>query len=560
MKNNQKGSSLIAVCFLIIVFSAAGVYLIGLQEKTDTFTKQQITNEKELYIKDAILTFAQENGRYPCPAPINADFDEAEFGLSPDDGDAGTPEYECVDAPIRDADGEFVVDGRLGSNVRVGAVPVRTLNIPDKYIADAYGTRFVYAMTESYGNQDFMDAQPGGAITITDSSEVNHITSQPGTAIFALITPRGDGNGSFDKNGNLISVCNDTGLSGENCDYQIGFGDANFISSSLKSDNHTDDENYYTHTMEFAAEDCPAAFEADPFADVTFIVDSSRSMRSRLPSRDCPEETGTRCSRIEVARWALRTIVPQVIMKDYEYAASEGEEVSDSINIARFMNNRIWLDQPNPTVDDILANDEMDEINFNEDLMDEFEDSALGPMTEDDFVAIEEAVDNQLRFCPDGGTPLGQHVEAITQATYKEPEETGGRPNKIVVLTDGIHDGGDDYLLETVRDRLAADMDNVEIDYIDMTGRNSDILEAGLIGENARVYNGTDPEALINAFAASLRTCGGAVSTNERAVDETVFCGDVREPRVRPPGWEPPVRPPPPPPDPDAPPARRRAS
>ena len=556
MLKNQRGSSLIAVCFLIIILSAGGVYLLNLYDRIEIFQTEEFTNNKEQTIKNALQEFALLEGRYPCPAPLNSDFDTADFGIEPPDADAATPEHECAGAPVRDVDGEFIVPGRLSANVRVGAIPVRTLNLPDKYIADEYGTRFVYALTENYGNEDYVDLQAGGAITITDSTEVNHITREPGTAIFALISPRGDGNGSFDKNGNLLSACNGTGLSGQNCDFQIaGTGDASFISSSLKSDNYTDEDNYYTHNLEFAAEDCEASGEDDPFADVTFVIDSSRSMRSWMSSDDCPEETGTRCSRIEVARWAMRKIMPQVIMKDFQYAQSEGTEVQDSINVVNFVENRIYLDQPNPSKDDILASSGMDAMNFNEDLYEDFEDPALGPQTEDDFDRIDDEVDSKLNFCPDGGTPLGQHVEALAEATYEPPEDTDGRPNKIVVLTDGRHDGGDDYLLEVVRDRLAGSMDNVEIDYIDMTGRNSEILERGLLPNpdydpsdpNSKehlgaVYNGTNPEELIQAFASSMRTCGGTVSQKKRAVDAVRLCGDVKEPWVPPPGWTPPPK------------------
>jgi len=532
MRNLQKGSSLIAVCFLIIVLSAVGVYFINLKDTITIFEKEEVTKQTEIEIKNAIEDYAARYGRYPCPAPLNADFDTQFFGLEPEDADLATIGYQCTNAAIRLIDGnagEYVVEGRLGGQVRVGAIPVRTLNLPDKYVADKYNTRFVYAVTTAYADENGATIKTGGAISLVDANN-NSVLNQDATGVFALISPRGDSNGAYDKKGSLINICNDNGsLSANNCDFQLTSGDASFsLSQTQKSER---EDNYFMQNVLYTATDCEAT--SDPYKDVTFLVDSSYSMRKSVKDELCPEGTGTKCSRIEVARWAMRQIIPQIILKDYN--SSIGGTGSDKVNVIQFIENKVYVTDPNPTLTAILSNTDLNNMEFKA----SYDDPTLGPKSAQDFDNIMDAIDKKLNFCPDGGTPLGQHVEAITQFTN---DETDPRPNKIVVLTDGYHDGGSHFDVDKVKARLevsGSGLTNTQIDFIDMTGKNNALSNG--VANGGSFYSVSDPTGLINAFAKATGTCGN-FTPKPVEVDKKVFCGDKKEPKPKPPGWTPPPK------------------
>ena len=515
--HQEQGSSLIATSFLIIVLSVAGVALISLYDQFKYLEAEANTYEKEIAIRKALQEFADIEGRYPCPASINAPFDSATFGIEPNDGNiAGDADgdgldddgYQCEGANIAGdgSDGVFAISGRAGAAVRVGTVPVRTLNLPDEYIYDEYKTRFVYALTEAYGNDGAIEGGVGGAITIEDSNG-NDITESPGTAIFALISPKGDPNGSFHSGGAQNAACTDDGSpSARNCDFLNG-GSAEYQTSVDKNDSNN---NYFLQNIQFSASNCTADGGTDDFADITFIIDSSGSMNSNINSNFCPSELGTQCNRIEMARWAMRRIVPQVVSKDY--ATREGTNPVDKVNITRFMQQGQF--DHNNLMSGAMANMEFD-------VSSQFDDSALGPQSEQDFDAILAGVENRLDFCPGGNTPLGQHIEAATQLTNNQ---TNARPNKIIVLSDGYHNGGANYNVNLVRDRLESsgnNLTNTVVDIIDMSGVHSALNQG--VANGGSFYSVNDAQGLLDAFAQATNTCA---SLPLNIVDEPGTCGN----------------------------------
>ncbi|MEM8833854.1 MAG: vWA domain-containing protein [Pseudomonadota bacterium] len=486
-------------------------------EKVEIFQTEANTYEKEIAIRNALQEFADIEGRYPCPASLIAPFDSAAFGVEPVDGNiAGDADgdgldddgYQCEGANIigDGSDGIFPINGRGGANVRVGAVPVRTLNLPDEYIYDEYDTRFVYALTEVYGNDGAIEGGMGGAITIEDSNG-NDITESPGTAIFALITPKGDPNGSFHSGGAQNAVCDANGTaSARNCDFLNG-GTAEYETTVTKSDSNN---NYFMQSIQFSASNCTADGGTDDFADITFIIDSSGSMNSNINSDFCPSELGAQCNRIEMARWAMRRIVPQVIAKDY--ATREGTDPVDRVNITRFVQQGRF-DHNN------LMSGAMDNMEF--DVSSQFDDVDLGPESEEDFDAILAGVEDRLDFCPGGNTPLGQHIEAATQLTNNQ---TNTRPNKIIVLSDGYHNGGANYNVNTVRDRLqdaGNDLTNTIVDIIDMSGVHTALNQG--VANGGSFYSVNDSQGLLDAFAQATNTCA---SLPLNIVDDPGTCGN----------------------------------
>jgi len=160
---HNQGFTVIEIAIAMIIFGALisvfGQGLVAYQTKL----KYDRTYERLDAIQIALDEFIELNGRLPCVAPTNIEPGNVGFGVeTPCVGAiAGTSFYD----PVL---GGFPVGGanpNLG--VRVGSVPVRTLNLPDSHMLDAWGSRLTFAISirQTAVGTYF---QGGGALPIVD--------------------------------------------------------------------------------------------------------------------------------------------------------------------------------------------------------------------------------------------------------------------------------------------------------------------------------------------------------------------------------------------------------
>jgi hypothetical protein len=106
-------------------------------------------------------------------------------------------------------------------------VPVRTLNLPDDYIADSWGGRFTYAVTEDLTNDATYDAD-NGAIRVIDSAGNDVIvTPAVGTGHYVVVSHGSNLSGAVPTNGGngAVPVCPPpvTNFDAENCNRNSTF-------------------------------------------------------------------------------------------------------------------------------------------------------------------------------------------------------------------------------------------------------------------------------------------------------------------------------------------------
>ncbi len=237
---SQSGSSLIGVAILTLAMGfiiTGGIYLI---QNYDVIQSDQKSVDYSRDIEDAIQNFVAMEGRYPCPAPLDAAPDTATFGK---EGAAA-----CHGGAV--LAGTHRVIGNGGETVRIGAVPVRTLNISDKMIADGYNKRYIYAITEKLATAGTNARTDLGAITIQDENG-NSVSDTSGHVVFALISPGEDERGAYDLQGSLLKPCDTATNAGKNCD----FTDATFIATTTKS--YATGSSSFTHNFAFHANAMP---------------------------------------------------------------------------------------------------------------------------------------------------------------------------------------------------------------------------------------------------------------------------------------------------------------
>ncbi len=231
-------TAIVIVTIGFVVSALSTIYLIYQSQVKSTVSDHNITE-----IRKALDNYIALNGRLPCPAPMNANVDTPEIGLAV--GSGGGCDSLAVFSGISST------TGRDGHRVQIGAVPTRSLNLPDSVGLDGWSKRLVYAVTANYTTAAANFKKNNGAITLKDGDKAdgspNYVTAAPGNAIYVLLAPGSDNRGAYNIDGDLLEACESGTFAGENCD----FNNATFNLSLNRS--FDVGSNTYTNTFFYTA-------------------------------------------------------------------------------------------------------------------------------------------------------------------------------------------------------------------------------------------------------------------------------------------------------------------
>ncbi len=205
-RNQKQGFSLIELSIVLVIIGVILSSIIPLASAHVDVKKIETTREKLVVIQKALNLYATLNKALPCPASKTAAPDSANFGLASD----------CTAAPVAGV----TQIGTDPNYVRVGAVPVRALNLPEAMMFDSWNNRFTYAVTRAATGAALAD----GIISVTDANN-NPVTSPASSAVYVVFSSGKDGKGTHNRNGVATSACATGAKDGENCDGDIIFRD-----------------------------------------------------------------------------------------------------------------------------------------------------------------------------------------------------------------------------------------------------------------------------------------------------------------------------------------------
>lgn len=242
--SKEKGFTLIELAIVILIggvlLSFMGSALLAYMKKSQ-ISETQFRMEK---IKEAMAQYLSVNGRYPCAASRV---------LGPENTNFGREVTTTCNT------GTFSPATSRNSGVRIGAVPTRSLNLSDEFIADAWGHKFTYAITENLATpgidgagQLFYQAD-GGRIEIVDGAGLS-LVNPAGEAHYVIISHGRTGDGSYPiAAANAPSVpCPSpaNALDDENCD-----NDNRFVATLVNSEANT--TNFYDDYAIFKGQTAP---------------------------------------------------------------------------------------------------------------------------------------------------------------------------------------------------------------------------------------------------------------------------------------------------------------
>lgn len=281
MKNIYRtGFTLIEVALVIVVLGviiAAGAELYSIQVEQK---RQEIMKSRFINVQAAIAQYLYEKGHYPCPASYQDLPNTPQFGRSTDCTDTSVSVDTCS--------GGICVSDDFGRRVRIGALPIRDLNLSAEDMIDIYGNRLSYAVTEQLAI-DLVSFDGIGAIDIVDDVG-NTILSAAGTAHFALFSHGRDGVGAYTASGGETGYpCTSGAKDNENCDTDAVFRSTEL--STARTSDRFDDQ--IRHTLQFGQINvsCPAGYAMTEIRNRQPIcVSFGDIIASVLGSFSCPAD------------------------------------------------------------------------------------------------------------------------------------------------------------------------------------------------------------------------------------------------------------------------------
>jgi prepilin-type N-terminal cleavage/methylation domain-containing protein len=196
VKGRRGGFSLLELSVVLVIIAV--ITGTGMVVGKATLESAQIatTNSRINTIETAILAYRRANDRLPCPGDASMTSSNALFG------------YEAANSGVctggsPSANYTFTTSG---SEVVEGAVPVRTLSLPDEFMYDGWGRKFAYGvwvgLTAPLGFNNYGITPNCGLITIRNAGGATRTTK----ANYALVSFGSNGHGGFNERGARVNA------------------------------------------------------------------------------------------------------------------------------------------------------------------------------------------------------------------------------------------------------------------------------------------------------------------------------------------------------------------
>lgn len=199
--------TLIDVALLMTMLGLILVPLISQYNRWKMDNERGLTTQRYASIDKAIEDFYFENEKYPCPARMDRNPGDADYGRS-----------DC--------------SLRFDSNrVMVGAVPFATLKIPTETNLDGWSNKITYAVTASQADPDPAVIFGPGVIRMMGRQQLSEYTCNPTYGLmeanvhYVLVSHGPSGNGAFTADGVPRTACPAAGTSTDanNCINDVEF-------------------------------------------------------------------------------------------------------------------------------------------------------------------------------------------------------------------------------------------------------------------------------------------------------------------------------------------------
>ena len=182
---HKSAFTFIELSILIAVISVIFTFSVVIKDRLDDINKNEATEDKILKIREAIAAYYNINGAIPCPARLDYDLYNSNYGSAVATDGNGCVTSDGVFGFGDDGNGDGV------SDLFVGAVPVAELGLDIQYSLDSWGNKISYIVSSLVRNiyndsGDFplnnnlacwLDFSDGKNLTLREDSDLYYITN-----------------------------------------------------------------------------------------------------------------------------------------------------------------------------------------------------------------------------------------------------------------------------------------------------------------------------------------------------------------------------------------------
>ena len=149
---NSSGYTLVSVSFVLLAMSIVVTSILGFYDANNLNRRLKLTTDKFEIINTALIAYLANNGRFPCPAPLDCDLEgcnndgaypEKQLGVEfRQDNDI---DKDC----IGDNSGVFESTNAVGEKILYGNVPTSSLGLDNNYLIDNWNNKIVYIIPKN---------------------------------------------------------------------------------------------------------------------------------------------------------------------------------------------------------------------------------------------------------------------------------------------------------------------------------------------------------------------------------------------------------------------------
>lgn len=154
---NKKGYSLIIISTIILAMAVLMIAVINYYDVSNIERKTKLTHNKFEQINIALTNYFAKNHKLPCPAPLDCDLKGCDHNNTYQYKKLGTEfrkDNNISEDCIADNFGVFSSTNEKGEKILYGNVPAFTLGLDTDFLADEWGNKIVYIISNSSTQED----------------------------------------------------------------------------------------------------------------------------------------------------------------------------------------------------------------------------------------------------------------------------------------------------------------------------------------------------------------------------------------------------------------------
>lgn len=226
LHNRRGGFSLLELAVVVSIVAVMAGTGMAIGKSTMDSAQVAMTNTRMQTIQTALKAFRRANDRLPCPANATILAGNANYGVESANAGNCTGGTPAANYSV----------GSSGTLIVEGSLPTRALSLPDEFMYDGWGRKFVYTVWASAtGGGAFTNygiSSNCGLITIRNSAGI----SRSDNSLYVLMSLGPNGHGAYNEMGLHISAGSANASEQINCHCNSSGADTGFAGTYIQRD------------------------------------------------------------------------------------------------------------------------------------------------------------------------------------------------------------------------------------------------------------------------------------------------------------------------------------